>query len=34
MKLGEKINEELRRFLGNFTLNVGKVCKKSAEFQN
>ncbi len=24
----------MTKFLGNFTLNLGKVCKKSVEFQN
>ncbi len=34
MKLIEKINEGLRKFLGNFTFNLGKVCRKSVEFQD
>ncbi len=24
----------MKKFLGNFTLNLGKVCRKSVEFQN
>ncbi len=29
----KKSCERLRKFLGNFTLNFGKVCRKSVEFQ-
>ncbi len=28
------IREGLRKFLGNFTLYLGKVCRKSVKFQN
>ncbi len=34
MKFQKKIDEKLRKFLENFTLNLGKVCTKSVEFQN
>ncbi len=34
MKLQKKINEWLRKFSENFTLNFGNVCRKSVEFQN
>ncbi len=34
MKSRKNISEGLRKFLGNFTLNLGKVCRKSMEFQN
>ncbi len=30
----KKIGERLRKFLGNFKFNLGKVWKKSVEFQN
>ncbi len=30
----KEINQELRKFLGNFTLNFWKVCTKLIEFQN
>ncbi len=33
-KFEKKIGERLKKFLGNFTLNMGKVCRKSVEFQN
>ncbi len=29
-----KIGKRLRKFGVNFTLNLGKVCRKPAEFQN
>ncbi len=32
--LRKEITKGLRKFLGNFTLNVWKVCRKSVEFQN
>ncbi len=34
MNYGKKINEGLKKFLGNFTLNFEQVCRKSVEFQN
>ncbi len=30
----KKTGGRLRKFLGNFSLNLGKVCRKSVEFQN
>ncbi len=30
----EEIGKELRKLLGNFTLNFWKIGRKSAEFQN
>ncbi len=30
----EKVDEKLRKFLGNFTINLGKVCRKSVRFKN
>ncbi len=34
MKFRKKIIEMFRKFLGNYTLNLGKVCRKCVEFQN
>ncbi len=35
MKLQKKkINEGLKKFSGNFSLNLGNVFRKSVEFQN
>ncbi len=33
-KFRKKIGERLKKFVGNFTLNLGKICRKSVEFQN
>ncbi len=33
-KFQKKIGERLRKFLVNFTLNLGKVCRKFVELQN
>ncbi len=30
----KEIGRELRKLLGNFTLNFSKLCRKSVEFQN
>ncbi len=30
----KEISKELKKLLGNFTLNFWKVCRKSVEFQN
>ncbi len=30
----KRIGEMLRKFLGNFTLNLGQVFRKSMDFQN
>ncbi len=34
MESRKKISEGLRKFLGNFTLNLVKVCRKNVEFHN
>ncbi len=34
MEFRKKFNEGLKKFLGNFTLNLAKVCRKSVEFRN
>ncbi len=34
MKFRKKVSEGQRKILENFTLNLGKVCRKSMEFQN
>ncbi len=34
IKFQKKIGERLRKFLGNFTLNLGKVRRKYVESQN
>ncbi len=34
MVFRKKIGEKLKNFLGNFTLNLGKVCRKSVKFEN
>ncbi len=33
-EIPKKISEGLRTFLRNFTLNLGKVCRKSVEFES
>ncbi len=34
MKFRKKIGKSLKKILGNFILNLGKVCRKCVEFQN
>ncbi len=34
IKFRKKIGERLKKFVGSFTLNFGKVSRKSVEFQN